>query len=344
MLIVHVAVRLQLSHPHARAQFLAVHRIEMDPRDNTKNPRGRPAERADFFPNAGSPSLQRRESSLSQEDENEVFEDARETWDTEVPNTPTDAANIGGGSVIDKKNGRMNNLGAQEEWLLSRNPTQEDTAHTPAQPEWTTRHNLLLRKQADDGKEAVMDLLTSNQSQPWAHRQQPTRPPSMTPSISIIPSEGYPHGAEGRSSSVAPSTAPSVAREDTNTRYDKKCEVCKKHVRDIWYCNVCKYSFCNACWDNLFLHQQPPRKGRGEMPHEKTNPTVAEKVQEVMFPPADDWAREQLYKDDEITSWFGKTFQADTSAPNLLTVFPQALSGLAIGGLPNFKTTVASRS
>lgn len=276
---------------------------EMNLWRDTNNLRGRSAEREHFFSNGGSPYSQRRDSSLSQEDENEVFEDARETWDTETPTTPIDLTSISGWSGIDTQNSRMNNVGPQEE-LRCRETNQQDTAHTPARPEWTAQRNLSIRQQATTGSEAALDSLTGNQTQPWKQQQQPARPLPTTPSISITSVEGHSRRAEGCLSSVAPS----VAEEDTCTRYDKKCEACGKHVRDIWYCNVCKYSFCNACWDTLFLHRQPPRKGRGETPHEKTDPTIAEKVQKVMFPPADEWAREQLYKDDEITSWFGKIF------------------------------------
>lgn len=289
----------------------------MDMWRDTNHLRGRPTESAYFF--SGPPYLQRRESSLSQEDEDEIFEDARETWETEAPITPVDLTNTRGWSGIDTENGRVNNVDTQEK-LHSRHSYQEDIAHTPAQPGRTSRRNPSIRRQATAGSEAELDSLTGDQTQPWMQQQQPARPLSMTPSISITSSEGHSRGAEGRpisdANSLANSFAPSVAEEDTSTRYDKNCEVCGKNVRDIWYCNVCKFSFCNACWDTLFLHRQPPRKGRGETPHEKTDPTVAEKVQKVMFPPADDWAREQLYKNDEITSWDGKILQADTLASN----------------------------
>lgn len=309
----------------------------MDPWANTNNPRGRPTERARFLSNGGSPYLQRRESSLSQEDENEVFEDARETWETEAPTTTIDLTNTGSRSGSATQNSRKNSVGAQVELRPSRNSKQEGTAHAPARPAWTTSRNLSFRKQATAGSDAAPDLLAGNQSQPWNQQQHTARPSLMTPSISITSSGGYSRGVEERSSSVAPSIAPSVAGEDTSTRYDKKCEVCRKYMRDIWYCNVCKCSFCNACWDAFFLHRQPPRKGRGETPHEKTDPTIAEKVQKVMFPPADDWAREQLYKDDEITSWFGKIIQADTSAPNSINDLVTGIERPSDFGPPMFQ-------
>lgn len=103
--------------------------------------------------------------------------------------------------------------------------------------------------------------------------------------------------------------------DDPNIRYDKRCEMCNRHVRQVWYCNVCKFSLCNTCWESQFVHRQPFRGGRGEVPHEKTDPMIAEKVQKVMFPPVDEWTREQLYRDDEITSWFGVERPSDFGPP-----------------------------
>jgi hypothetical protein len=45
--------------------------------------------------------------------------------------------------------------------------------------------------------------------------------------------------------------------------------------------------------------------GPGGVPHEKTKPAVAERVRNALAPPGDDRLREQMYRDDEITSWFG---------------------------------------
>lgn len=329
--------RISLHRPESIARRLA-----MDLWGSWNNQRGRPAERQNFVPYGETPYLQRRESSLSQDDENEVFEDAREFWDPESPPATIDRTNTESWTGTSTQHTRMSNMDAQEERRPSQtyNEDKENNAYATVQPGWTTWRNLSIRTPATVGRANAPGLFSENHAhcrqpilsseeskavhEPQKYQyypqaiieQKPTRTLPLTPSISITSSEGYSRGPQARSSSVALSTTPSV--EDTSTRYDKECEVCKRYVREIWYCNVCKYSFCNACWDTLFLHRAPPRKGRGETPHEKTDPTIAEKVQKVMSHPADDWAREQLYKDDEITSWFGKLHQTSTMTSRII--------------------------
>jgi hypothetical protein len=55
--------------------------------------------------------------------------------------------------------------------------------------------------------------------------------------------------------------------------------------------------------------------GPAGLPHEKTPPDVAEKVKNALAPPADDRVREQLYRDDEVTSWFGIERPSDSGPP-----------------------------
>lgn len=97
----------------------------------------------------------------------------------------------------------------------------------------------------------------------------------------------------------------STAELRTDTEYDKKCEICSGSFRNIWHCNVCKCLYCDNCWNSQLLHRRTARNGQGHIPHEKTDPTVAEKVGAVMFPPEDERTREQLHRDDAKTSWFG---------------------------------------
>ncbi|ORY63334.1 acyl transferase/acyl hydrolase/lysophospholipase [Pseudomassariella vexata] len=89
------------------------------------------------------------------------------------------------------------------------------------------------------------------------------------------------------------------------------CEVCENSTGAIWFCNVCISSFCETCWAAQFVH----RKARGGALHEKTNPDIAEKVNNVLSPPTDDRVREQLYKADEVTSWFGVVRPEDNAPP-----------------------------
>ena len=96
--------------------------------------------------------------------------------------------------------------------------------------------------------------------------------------------------------------------------YARTCDVCKKHSKNVSFCNVCKFCFCGACWEAQFVHTQNVL-GPAGLPHEKTPPDVAEKVKNALTPPADDKVREQLYRDDEVTSWFGIERPSDSGPP-----------------------------
>jgi hypothetical protein len=68
---------------------------------------------------------------------------------------------------------------------------------------------------------------------------------------------------------------------------------------------VCQSSFCGSCWDEQFAHQRN-KVGPGGVPHEKTLPSIAEKVRNALEPPTDKTIREKLCREDEVTTWFGK--------------------------------------
>lgn len=92
--------------------------------------------------------------------------------------------------------------------------------------------------------------------------------------------------------------------KDVQNSQAKECDDCMKRVSEIWYCNVCNLSLCNPCWEGLLQHRRPGRLNK--TPHEKTDFQIAMKIQDVLSPPVDESVREKLYRDDEITSWFGK--------------------------------------
>ncbi|KAK9417273.1 putative PNPLA domain-containing protein [Seiridium unicorne] len=114
----------------------------------------------------------------------------------------------------------------------------------------------------------------------------------------------------GGSTDGSLSVTPSIMTTATETRYQKRCEVCNEFKKEIWYCNVCETSYCDNCWGSQFIHNKP----RGGIRHEKTNVEIAEKVHGVLSPPTDNWVREQLYRADEVTSWFGIA-RPDDNAP-----------------------------
>ncbi|KAK6860680.1 hypothetical protein PG995_004316 [Apiospora arundinis] len=135
------------------------------------------------------------------------------------------------------------------------------------------------------------------------------QPPPVPPNIALEPAAAIPIKATVEEATIttapaAPATpvAPPIPATIAKTAYQKKCEQCEQHGKDVWYCNICETSFCDQCWNGQFVHRKPPRGG---LPHEKTDINIAEKVHNVLSPPTDNWVREQLYKDDEVTSWFG---------------------------------------
>ncbi|KAK8017030.1 FabD/lysophospholipase-like protein [Apiospora rasikravindrae] len=136
------------------------------------------------------------------------------------------------------------------------------------------------------------------------------RPPPVPPKTAPQPIAAVPFQATVEEA-VAPN-AQSLPTAASGTIYQKKCEQCEEHGKDVWYCNICETSFCDQCWNGQFVHRKPPRGG---LPHEKTDINVAEKVQNVLSPPTDNWVREQLYKADEITSWFGVERPEDNAPP-----------------------------
>ncbi|KAI2627754.1 hypothetical protein GGR54DRAFT_430692 [Hypoxylon sp. NC1633] len=89
------------------------------------------------------------------------------------------------------------------------------------------------------------------------------------------------------------------------------CEVCERRKDDVWFCNVCALVFCGQCWDAQIIH----RISREGIPHEKTDPDIAAKVRNVLSPPIDDQVRERLYDADAPTAWFGVDRPDDLSPP-----------------------------
>lgn len=56
----------------------------------------------------------------------------------------------------------------------------------------------------------------------------------------------------------------------------KQCQDkrCKHEDSELWYCGVCKSTYCRGCWDYQSVHDREP--GRYDLPHEKTSPEIAE--------------------------------------------------------------------
>ncbi|KAI0863768.1 hypothetical protein F4860DRAFT_521823 [Xylaria cubensis] len=88
------------------------------------------------------------------------------------------------------------------------------------------------------------------------------------------------------------------------------CEACEEQLLDVWFCNICTINFCGQCWDAQVVHRKP-LKG---MFHEKTSLDIAVKVHNVLSPPTDELVRDNLYRADASTAWFGVE-RPDNSSP-----------------------------
>lgn len=71
-----------------------------------------------------------------------------------------------------------------------------------------------------------------------------------------------------------------------------------------FFCNVCNMILCNGCWNSQLPHRQGTRTS-DNVPHEKTNYEVAQKIQAVLDPSITNEQRKLLHQADENTTWFG---------------------------------------
>lgn len=63
-------------------------------------------------------------------------------------------------------------------------------------------------------------------------------------------------------------------------------------------------NFCDDCWGKLGPHKLG-RKGPDGLPHEKANPTIVQRLKEILAPPQDYYEQQMLHVKDEDTTWFG---------------------------------------
>jgi hypothetical protein len=73
---------------------------------------------------------------------------------------------------------------------------------------------------------------------------------------------------------------------------------------DRSWCNLCAVSLCNDCWDRQIAHSEDTRAA-DNIPHEKTNQELAEKIKACLEPSMTDEQQKKLHLLDENTTWFG---------------------------------------
>ena len=105
-----------------------------------------------------------------------------------------------------------------------------------------------------------------------------------------------------------------TARQETTRTTPYSCEQCGSSGSNRTsyydpnqycnYCNGCNEIYCNSCW----AAQGPHRRGTltiTGVPHEKTDPNVAELVRATLQSNPSKDEQQRLYQDDENTTWFG---------------------------------------
>jgi hypothetical protein len=99
---------------------------------------------------------------------------------------------------------------------------------------------------------------------------------------------------------VTHSQSPCGFRMDESSSFEI-CDAAHATDQRIFYCSVCCFGYCSACWNQQLPHR---RTLRGQ-PHIKTDLEVARKVKSVLSPSADDETQERLFEADGHTAWFG---------------------------------------
>ena len=95
----------------------------------------------------------------------------------------------------------------------------------------------------------------------------------------------------------------------THSAHSQTCAACKLGHLIPWFCRACNLPFCDECWSQQLQHKILNKPGN--IAHEKTNLEIAEKVNNVLTPPANQMVREKLHHDDELTAWFGEWLQPE---------------------------------
>ncbi|OJD31446.1 lysophospholipase-like protein [Diplodia corticola] len=95
-----------------------------------------------------------------------------------------------------------------------------------------------------------------------------------------------------------------LSLQPPDQRYTEECQDCGSTSEAVSFCNVCDLVYCAECWDRQLPHRRR-KLGPGGIPHEKTSASVAQKVQQVLEPPTDEYTRERLHFQDAETAWFG---------------------------------------
>ena len=85
---------------------------------------------------------------------------------------------------------------------------------------------------------------------------------------------------------------------------NRLCAVCKRLVESQSYCSACGANFCGNCWDTQIAHQPG---SKGDSPHEKSDPEITKRLQDILTPATNLDTQKQLHKADSDTTWLRHT-------------------------------------
>jgi len=117
----------------------------------------------------------------------------------------------------------------------------------------------------------------------------------------------YPYNTHNRAPTQSPNVPVSPGRRRGASASGpslRSCDYCKELGKERWYCNLCNLSLCEKCWDRVLPHELG-RLGPDNVPHEKTDHNVAEKIQSSLEPKMTEAEQEELHRLDDSTTWFG---------------------------------------
>ncbi|KAI4697995.1 uncharacterized protein J4E84_001129 [Alternaria hordeiaustralica] len=101
---------------------------------------------------------------------------------------------------------------------------------------------------------------------------------------------------------------------DTGDTRRRTCEACELEKSPVWDCSYCGMRFCDDCWVRQAQHKAG-RTGPDGLPHEKANPAIVKRLQNILAPPQEHSEQQMLHVEDEDTTWFGmvRTSQNSTA-------------------------------
>lgn len=167
----------------------------------------------------------------------------------------------------------------------------------------------LLANYSSDLVRAQLDVVSANSPIDASHPNRWASPAHTHRTPEPLPKVNHPNIHETHPGTSRPSPKPPLPPgrhrgASTSGPSLRSCDDCKELGEQRWYCNLCTVSLCQACWERMLPHRLG-RLGPDNVPHEKTDHNVAEKIQASLEPKMTEAEQEELHRLDDNTTWFG---------------------------------------